>query len=651
MASYVEDDTERILSNMDDATFHQESWSSSNSSDVENRLDHNSLLQSNRTFFENNFQDHSISEDDDSFEGFNPPLASTHENLTGALNSVLNRNEISNNFEETAVDGLAEPEWAPVRDNNPAEESLINATLQQNVSAGPTHPSIEILKAGSQKGHPALYLLPYCYKYTKDKKIKKDTLMAWKCVYRIKGCSARFWTNVDFLNEIEPATEIGQHSSQCIQQVGKKEIDDFKNGCKEMALKPENLFRPAKEIIEIQKPIYIPRGMPNEHLPSIKSLANIINYHRRKTRPKPPKADDLFFDLKVNCIPQDFYRGEVSVGPPADKRRHFLFSTTRQMELLRSAKLLKIDGTFKIVQRPHTQLLTVHANIKTTQHERNMPLFYILMSGKREVDYKRVLEEMKLKVEGGGNPMRVETILLDFEVGLWNAVRAVFQPTASGGQLKVRGCWFHYTQALMKMVGKCHLTKDYCKKQDIYKMVRRLMTMPLIDYQNIPILFDYYKNRYASHIQESIWVRKYFEYMEKQWITNAIITPESLSCFKEPIRTNNQVETFNGQIWSLSGKNPLHIYLLAFLLDREAHRFADELDQPISIYTKKCQQVAEREIKAIYTRYMSNETPKLSPREAVDRLMVATKKVLNSAIHDRDGRPLLLPSDDESSDD
>ena len=48
---------------------------------------------------------------------------------------------------------------------------------------------------------------------------------------------------------------------------------------------------------------------------------------------------------------------------------------------------------------------------------------------------------------------------------------------------------------------------------------------------------------------------------------------------------------------------------------------------------------------------MSNETPKLSPREAVDRLMVATRKVLNAAIHDRDGRPLLLPSDDESSDD
>ena len=182
-------------------------------------------------------------------------------------------------------------------------------------------------------------------------------------------------------------------------------------------------------------------------------------------------------------------------------------------------------------------------------------------------------------------------------------------------------------------------------------MVRRLMTMPLIDHQNIPILFDYYKNRYASHIQESIWVKKYFAYMEKQWISNSIITPENLSCFKEPIRTNNQVETFNGQIWSLSGKNPLHIYLLSFLLDRESHRFADTLDQPVSIYTKKSQLVAEKEIKAIYARYLSDETPKLSPREAVDRLMVATRKVLNANIHDRNGRPLLLPSDDESSDD
>ena len=68
-----------------------------------------------------------------------------------------------------------------------------------------------------------------------------------------------------------------------------------------------------------------------------------------------------------------------------------------------------------------------------------MPLFYILTSGKREVDYTRVLEEMKLLVEAGSNPMRVETILLDFEVGLWNSVRAVFQPTSSGEQLKSEG--------------------------------------------------------------------------------------------------------------------------------------------------------------------------------------------------------------------
>ena len=124
----------------------------------------------------------SLSNEDVSFEGFNPPLASTQGNLSDALNSVLN------NFEATAVDGLNEPNWIPVQDNNPAEESIIYATLPANATAGPTHKYIEILKSGSQKGHPALYLLPYCYKYTKDKKIKNGTLQAWKCCYRIKGC-------------------------------------------------------------------------------------------------------------------------------------------------------------------------------------------------------------------------------------------------------------------------------------------------------------------------------------------------------------------------------------------------------------------------------------------------------------------------------
>ena len=110
MASYV-DETEIILSHMDDATYQQESWSSSNSSNLDN-----SLQQSDRTYFENAFQDYSLPEDV-GFEGFIPQLASTRENLAGALNSVLNRNE-------TSVTGLAEPVWASNRDNNPAEESL-----------------------------------------------------------------------------------------------------------------------------------------------------------------------------------------------------------------------------------------------------------------------------------------------------------------------------------------------------------------------------------------------------------------------------------------------------------------------------------------------------------------------------------------------
>ena len=45
MASYVEDDTDRILSNMDDAALHQEYSSSSNSLDLDNQLDY-SLGQS-----------------------------------------------------------------------------------------------------------------------------------------------------------------------------------------------------------------------------------------------------------------------------------------------------------------------------------------------------------------------------------------------------------------------------------------------------------------------------------------------------------------------------------------------------------------------------------------------------------------------------
>ena len=565
----------------------------------------------------NNFQ--SIQSVPD-FDGFEPPLASTN-NLSQALGAIASVGLP----DSTLCNNITEPTWFEPEQHRPTEEPIADTTQHAVISLGDISISWTIGETNQRRD--LLICRPLCHSYTRNKAIKAG--YTWVCSQREHGCNHRIWTNGEYKTNLQILKVMGQHSVNCIPKPNNDIIRKYKFDCHDLGLRPENLFTPAHKIIEDQKLIYFKGHSITEHIPSNRYLADQMNYKRRSIRPVPPKPNDLFFTIKEDAFPKDFYLGEVVVGPESDKRRHFMFSTPRQRELLCSAKQLKIDATFKICSKPHTQLLTVHANIKTTTNERNMPLYYILMSGKREMDYTSVFEALKNNVEDNGTKkMQVETVLLDFELGLWGGARKIFGQT-NNPDFRVRGCWFHYTQCIMKVVRDLKLEKDFYAKQDIYKMVRRLMCMALVDWKNITPLFYYYKKRYAQQIRENHSVEKLFNYVESQWILNTKITPRHWTCYRESIRTNNQVESYNGILWKASGQHKLHIYLLSMLLHKEAMRLIGLLDFPASVYTKKFQIHTEKQINEHYKKYENHELGEQgsSARILCDLLMQATRRI------------------------
>ena len=99
-----------------------------------------------------------------------------------------------------------------------------------------------------------------------------------------------------------------------------------------------------------------------------------------------------------------------------------------------------MDATFKLCRHPFTQLFTVNAFVKKDDHVKQVPLAFVLMSGRKKGDYKAVLQALLSILP---NNSRVKKITLDFEKAMWSVTRQVLP------NIKLMGCSFHFTQATL----------------------------------------------------------------------------------------------------------------------------------------------------------------------------------------------------------
>ena len=94
--------------------------------------------------------------------------------------------------------------------------------------------------------------------------------------------------------------------------------------------------------------------------------------------------------------------------------RHVVFATSTQLHLLADSTIWYIDGTFRVVSRPFTQMVSAHAFLKKDSDMKQVPLVFARMSGKRKEDYVAVFEAISQML-----PLRpkVERFAVDYEAG------------------------------------------------------------------------------------------------------------------------------------------------------------------------------------------------------------------------------------------
>ena len=127
-------------------------------------------------------------------------------------------------------------------------------------------------------------------------------------------------------------------------------------------------------------------------MPRPENIARAANHRRQRLRPKDPQ--DLEFELATDHIPSEF---------------------------LARAKSWYINATFKLCRRPFSKLMTVNAFVRKDDHAKQVLLLFMLMSGHKKSDYRKVFEEL------------IEILL-------------------SVPKVQLHGCVFHWMQALWRKV-------------------------------------------------------------------------------------------------------------------------------------------------------------------------------------------------------
>lgn len=366
----------------------------------------------------------------------------------------------------------------------------------------------------SQRGGQLLLHDGYRYNFKRN---NKNGHKVWMCS-RKNNCPATLVENNSII--------IKQTKHECKQELTSNEIKHRISKCIERA---KNETTPVPSIyadtLEEMKDVGLNLL---QALPKYDSVKKTIYKHRNKAL----QAKKIRFTRLKDVMVPNIYNNFLLADYHYKKSRILLFASKEGREIIKQAKEIYVDGTFKSATPPFSQLLSLHVDRGiTNSDEINIaPAIYGLLPNKKQESYEVFFNLIKSQIPEF-NP---EYITTDFELGMMNAIEKIHPNSVS------RGCLFHFSQAVWRHAKKHGLTKSKLYKAHVRHCIA-LSYVP-IEYRNDGWLYI---------LGECIIDPKtsaFNQYYKKTWNENKSCFANKWCFYKVKNKTNNVTESWNSRI-------------------------------------------------------------------------------------------------------
>jgi len=241
--------------------------------------------------------------------------------------------------------------------------------------------------------------------------------------------------------------------------------------------------------------------------------------------------------------------------------RMLVFCAYTELAVLHQSEFWVCDGTFEMSPNTAFQQYTVHGY----KNGEGLPLLWALLPNKTTATYTELFTAIRdALITSFGNIGNVTTVLTDFELAAIKSIHIAFP------EIMVKGCSFHFRQAVMRRVQHEGLKAEYENvESEVRLWIRSVMSMTMLPAFAIPLAWQFLQyHPTTGRTETDTKSNNIAAYFSATWI-NGEFPPNLWSHFDNTgPRTTNLAEGYHNALNSRFGiPHPSLQVFLHFLQD------------------------------------------------------------------------------------